>query len=234
VAKKTRTPAPPRKVQAPQRRSDPKGPSRFSERRGLWLLVAVAAVAVIAAIVAGVLLTRGGSNDVAAANVPNQSALAGLQTGPAPWNPGLDTLSDRLDPLGLNALTTEGQVLHIHQHLDLFVEGRKVTVPANVGIDPSGAFISDLHTHDTTGIIHVESPTEQQFTLGQFFAVWAVPLSATQIGSLKGERVRTWVDGKPVNADPTRIILAAHQEIVLAYGAAPKTVPSKYDFPEGL
>jgi len=162
------------------------------------------------------------------------ATLPGAQNHPPPWDAGSDQLQLRLRRIGLPALQAEGQVLHIHQHLDLFVDGRKVTVPANVGIDPSGAFISDLHTHDTTGIIHVESPTEQQFTLGQFFAVWAVPLSATQIGSLKGERVRTWVDGKPVNADPTRIILAAHQEIVLAYGAAPKTVPSKYDFPEGL
>jgi len=162
------------------------------------------------------------------------ATLPGAQNHPPPWDAGAKGLQLRLRRIGLPALQAEGQVLHIHQHLDLFVDGRKVTVPANVGIDPSGAFISDLHTHDTTGIIHVESPTEQQFTLGQFFAVWAVPLSATQIGSLKGERVRTWVDGKPVNADPTRIILAAHQEIVLAYGAAPKTVPSKYDFPEGL
>ena len=162
------------------------------------------------------------------------ATLPGAQNHPPPWDAGSDQLQLRLRRIGLPALQAEGQVLHIHQHLDLFVDGRKVTVPANVGIDPSGAFISDLHTHDTTGIVHVESPTEQQFTLGQFFAVWAVPLSATQIGSLKGERVRTWVDGKPVNADPTRIILAAHQEIVLAYGAAPKTVPSKYDFPEGL
>ena len=162
------------------------------------------------------------------------ATLPGAQNHPPPWDAGSDQLQLRLRRIGLPALQAEGQVLHIHQHLDLFVDGRKVTVPANVGIDPSGAFISDLHTHDTTGIIHVESPTEQQFTLGQFFAVWAVPLSATQIGSLKGKRVRAWVNGKPVNADPTRIILAAHQEIVLAYGAAPKTVPSKYDFPEGL
>jgi hypothetical protein len=91
-----------------------------------------------------------------------------------------------------------------------------------------------MHTHDPTGIIHVESPTEQQFTLGQFFAVWAVPLSAKQIGSLNAKPVRAWVNGKAVNADPTRIVLVAHQEIVIAYGAAPKSVPSSYTFPEGL
>ncbi|MEA2194452.1 MAG: hypothetical protein QOG42_886, partial [Solirubrobacteraceae bacterium] len=74
----------------------------------------------------------------------------------------------------------------------------------------------------------------------QFFAVWGVPLSATCIGSLceqGAKQLRTWVDGKPVSADPTRIVLAEHQEIVLAYGTPaqePKPVPATYAWPEGL
>jgi hypothetical protein len=159
--------------------------------------------------------------------------LPGAQNTPPPWTNGSDQLQLRLRKIGLPALQAEGQVLHIHQHLDLYVDGRKVTVPMNVGIDPSGAFISPLHTHDTTGVIHVESPTESAFSLGQFFAVWGVPLAATRIGSVKG-RVHTWVNGKPVTADPTRIVLASHQEIVIASGPAPKKVPSSYAFPEGL
>ena len=129
---------------------------------------------------------------------------------------------------------------HIHQHLDLFVTGRRVTVPANIGIAP-GPLFSPLHTHDTTGIIHVESATEARFSLGQFFAVWGVPLSARRIGTLAtgagaGARLRTWVNGEPLAADPTRIVLASHQEIVIAYGTAaqmPKKVPSSYAFPQG-
>ena len=104
------------------------------------------------------------------------------------------------------------------------------------------AFISDLHTHASypPGIIHVESPTEARFSLGQFFAVWGVPLSATCIGSLCEEgakQLKAWVDGKPVAADPTRIVLAERQQIVIAYGTAaqePTPVPATYDWPEGL
>jgi hypothetical protein len=161
--------------------------------------------------------------------------LPGAQkTGP-PWNNGANQLSARLKAIGLPPLPQEGTVIHIHQHLDLYVDSKKVTVPALVGIGESGGqpFFSDLHTHDPTGILHVESPTEAQFTLGQFFAVWGVPLSADGIGSLKGP-VHAWVGGKPLNGDPTRIILASHQEIVLAYGAAPKKIPSTYEFPQGL
>jgi hypothetical protein len=167
------------------------------------------------------------------------AALPGAQQGP-PWNAGAGQLQLRLRKIGLPALGAEGQALHIHQHLDIFVRGHKETVPANIGIDPGGGFISPLHTHDTTGVLHVESPTVESFSLGQFFAVWGVPLSAMQLGGLHtggGQVLRAWVDGKPVNANATRIVLDAHQEIVLAYGTPaqmPEKVPSSYAFPEGL
>jgi hypothetical protein len=235
VAKKTRTPAPPRKVQAPQRRSDPRRPSRFAERRGLWLAAALAAVAVIAAIVAGVLLTRGGSNDSRAAVVPQQSELAGLQTGPAPWNPGLDTLPDRLDPVGVHALTTEGQVLHIHQHLDIFVNGKHEPVPQGIGIY-DGQFLTELHTHDAAGIVHVESPTARNFDLGQFFGVWGVRLNADCVGGYC-RQVTPWtvyVNGKPYSGDPAALVLREHQEIAFVIGKPPKKIPSSYKFAPGL
>lgn len=107
------------------------------------------------------------------ASSPIASLPGALQTGPSwPANNGR-ALQLRLRALGLAPLREEGQVVHIHQHLDLFVDGKQVTVPANIGIDAGGGFISDLHTHDTSGIMHVESPTQRSFTLGQFFAVWA-------------------------------------------------------------
>ena len=158
------------------------------------------------------------------------ASLPGAQNHGPPWDSGANKLQQRLRAIGLAPLPAEGTVVHIHQHLDLYVDGRHVTVPALIGIGPGGAFFASLHTHDTTGILHVESPTQAQFTLGQFFAVWGVPLSARGIGSLKGQPVHVWVNGKPLAADPTRIILAEHQEIALAYGPAPKRVPSAYDF----
>jgi hypothetical protein len=234
VAKKTRTPAPPRKVQAPQRRRDPKGPSRFAERRGTWLLAAVAVIALIAAAAIAVVVTRGGSSNTGAV-VPNQSQLAGLQTGPAPWNPGLDTLPDRLDAVGVHDLTTEGQVLHIHQHLDIFVNGKHELVPQGVGIY-DGQFLTELHTHDPTGIIHVESPVAKHFDLGQFFGVWGVRLNARCIGGYC-DPLTPWtvyVNGQPYTGDPGELVLREHQEIAFVIGTPPKKIPSSYKFPAGL
>jgi hypothetical protein len=168
----------------------------------------------------------------------SMAALPGiLQTTP-PWpaNDDESKLQLRLRAIGLDPLTAEGQAVHIHQHLDVFVEGARATIPAQVGIGAAGSFISDLHTHDNTGIMHVESPTVRSFSLGQFFAVWGVRLDARCIGGLcasGAKSLRAWVNGKPVAADPTRIVLAEHQEIVLAFGTAaqvPKTIPATYDF----
>jgi hypothetical protein len=168
------------------------------------------------------------------------ASLPGALKTPPPWPANAAKLQQRLRAIGLAPLTEEGQVLHIHQHLDIFVDGKPVEVPGDLGIGQG--FISDLHTHASypAGIIHVESPTDARFSLGQFFAVWGVPLSATCIGSLceKGDKqLRTWVNGTAVTADPTRIVLEEHQQIVLAYGTdaqVPKPVPASYAWPEGL
>jgi hypothetical protein len=165
------------------------------------------------------------------------NSLPGALKQPPPWPANnARTLQLRLREIGLEPLREEGQALHTHQHLDLYVDGRPVTVPAQIGIDADGGFISDLHTHETDGIMHVESPTVQRFSLGQFFAVWGLPLSATCIGSLcetGAKRLRVWVNGRPVTADPTRIVLAEHQEIAIAYGTeaqVPDPVPDGFDF----
>jgi hypothetical protein len=178
----------------------------------------------------------------------SMSSLPGALKQPPPWPADNGkTLQLRLRTIGLQPLTQEGQALHIHQHLDLYVDGKRVTVPANIGIDAGGGFISALHTHQTDGIIHVESPTVQPFRLGEFFAIWGLPLSASCIGSRcatsancvgevcpkGGKQLRVWVNGKAVSADPTRIVLAEHQEIAIAYGTdeqMPDPVPDSFDF----
>jgi len=219
-------------VQAPRRRTDPKGPRNLGSR-GMWLAALVVA-ALIAAAVLAVVLTRGGAS-AGGPKVPEQGRLIGLQTGPAPWNPGLDTLPDRLDAIGLNDLTTEGQELHVHQHLDIFVNGKRTEVPANIGVY-EGQFLTELHTHDPSGIMHLESPVAKNFDLGQFFGVWGVRLSPDCVGGYcRG--VTPWIlylNGEAYRDDPRAIVLREHQEFAFVIGTPPKKIPSKYKFPAGL
>ncbi len=235
MAKKSRTPAPPRKVQAPQRRTDPKRPRSPEDRRFLIMTVAFAASGVVAVVIAALVVFVFGGNDKATVKIPTGDKLIGLQTGPAPWNPGLDTLPDRLAPLGLNDLTNEGQVVHIHQHLDIFVNGKKEPVPANIGVY-DGQFLTELHTHDATGIMHVESPTKRTFDLAQFFGVWGVRLTPSCVGGYCKELTpwRLYVNGAQYQGDPRALELKAHQELVVVVGTPPAKIPSSYKFAPGV
>ncbi len=165
-----------------------------------------------------------------------------INTGPvanSDWQAGGEHLRERLDSIGLPALKEEGMVLHIHQHLDIFIDGKVVAVPAYIGIDPMGKFISVIHTHDTSGVIHVESPEVKDFTLGQFFDIWGVGFTQNSMGmyvSQGDKMLKVFVNGKEYTSDPRVLILEAHQEIVITFGTEkemPKSIPSSYTFPDG-
>jgi hypothetical protein len=191
----------------------------------------VGAIGVLGAgVIAAIGLVRSQSvNTNAPTNPPpvvNVRALPGLQVGPPPWPAEIEHLRARLDALGLP--TRAGTSLHTHQHLDVFVNGKRVIVPAGIGIGER--FISPLHTHDASGVIHVESPTVRSYSLAEVFAVWGVRLTKTCLADECGEgKLHFFVDGKPA-ADPNRIVLIQHLEIAVVFGPPPQPVPSSYGF----
>src|SRR6266403_1622446 len=105
--------------------------------------------------------------------------------------------------------------MHIHPHLEIIKNGREQRVPANVGIKPSlykdhsmDGFIGDMgaapvHTHDSSGILHVESSVTLNYTLGDFYKIWgkAIPSNAT-----------VTADGKAV-AHPNKLLLKDGEQI---------------------
>ncbi|HET9393456.1 MAG TPA: hypothetical protein VFO29_08090 [Candidatus Rubrimentiphilum sp.] len=115
----------------------------------------------------------------------------------------------------------EGAALHIHANLQMFDRGRQVTVPGNIGIPLGVGCLYWLHTHSNNGMIHIESPVNQLFTLGQFFDIWAVPLSRTQAGRLRAPRggaLRFTVNGHVWTRDPKLIPLRNHEAVVISAG----------------
>jgi hypothetical protein len=209
-----------------------KGGSRGAADRKAWYIGGAAvAVLVVIGVVLGVVLT-GGSSSATSSKTIDWDKLGVLQTGPPPWNDGSGQLQDRLSTLGLSALGTEGTVVHIHQHLDVFVDGKKVAVPALIGIDDN-AFLTELHTHDTSGILHVESPKARDFILGQAFGEWGVKLTASCISTLCG-KLSWYVNGKKMTGNPAQLVLKPHQEIVIVSGKKPAHIPTTYKFPAGL
>lgn len=203
--------------------------------RLLWpVLAALAAVAVVVAVRAGA-----GDRSPRTAGLP-PAYLSGQLEGPPPWPRNVAGLRARLEQLGLPALALEGTALHTHQHLDLYVDGRRVTVPGNIGIDEAQGVISPLHTHDESGVIHVESPDARTFTLGEFFGVWGVRLTPRCLGPYCSTGARSlwvFVDGRPYTGDPRVLPLTEHEEILVSYGTRaqrPRPIPGGYDFPAGL
>src|SRR5919199_923190 len=82
---------------------------------------------------------------------------------------------------GIQCNPIEHVAFHIHTHLDIFINGKSFTVPSQIGIKSDERCLYWLHTHDDTGIIHIEAPEKRDFTLGQFFDIWNEKFSNSQI-----------------------------------------------------
>ncbi len=139
-----------------------------------------------------------------------------------------------IDGIGCNPM--EQAVFHIHAHLDIIINGVYFLVPSQVGI-PSNCFYW-LHTHDESGIVHIEAPMHKDFTLGQFFDIWGKKLSNDQIFNYVAgvnNPLNVYVNGTkvPDGTNYRDIKLNAHDEIAIVYGSQPSTVPTSYTFPEG-
>ena len=133
---------------------------------------------------------------------------------------------------GVGCDPLEGTISHIHAHLDLVVDSKPVTIPAGIGIKPNECLYW-LHTHNTSGVIHIESPQQTAFTLGQFIQVWdnTAGISPTFEDAIHGDKnIKVFVNGTEVNGGYENIKLSAHDEIVLVSGNVPPLIPSSYEF----
>jgi hypothetical protein len=140
---------------------------------------------------------------------------------------------------GISCQTSEQTVFHIHTHLTIFVNGQQRQVPAAIGIPgavaqqtSAGPFVDSgtcfywLHTHAADGIIHIESPVERTYTLGDFFDEWGQPLGPDQAGPAKG-KVTAIVNGKVFKGNPRDVPLGSHENLQLDVGTplvAPETI----------
>lgn len=143
---------------------------------------------------------------------------------------------------GVQCNTSEKTVSHVHTRLTIFVNGQARVIPYGVGIpgfqaeqtnNPSpagpGPFVVTgncyywLHVHTNDGIVHVESPSKTEgFTLGQFFDIWGIPLSSTQVGPATGKVTAFFTSPgkspKLYTGDPRNLPLGDHYQIQLVVG----------------
>lgn len=111
-------------------------------------------------------------------------------------------------------------VSHNHVQLNVTLNGQPLLVPANIGVKQMGfgenpllygdhtldkygmEGMSPLHTHDDSGLTHVESNTVRDFTLGDFLGIW------------RGLDV----DGKTLSASVNDELISDFRDIVLNNG----------------
>ncbi len=162
---------------------------------------------------------------------------AGLEArGGPPW-PAPASVPAGVRAAGLTLLASPGDVVRFAVHLDVIVDGRRVTVPAGIGVDARGRLVAPLYTSDTSGIIHVGSDSNGSvFTLSQFFDEWQVALSPERLGGLRSARpdpVAVYLNGSRVAGQPGAVLLTPHLEIAVACRPGPAAVPAGYAFPAG-
>jgi hypothetical protein len=144
-------------------------------------------------------------------------------SGAPPW-PAPRSMVVGVRMAGLSLDPAPGAVTRYAVHLDVLMNGRRVRVPAGIGIDWTSRQIAPLYTDDGSGMIHIASDSPApRYTLGEFFDEWQVPLA----------NATAFVDGSAQSGDPDAVVLAPHQEIAVMFGSASAGMPDKYAFPPG-
>jgi hypothetical protein len=127
----------------------------------------------------------------------------------------------------------EGAGYHVHAHLTIVLagSGKLVHPPANTGIETLHLCLFWLHTHDDSGIIHIEAPHKISLTLGQFFDIWGQPLSRSRVWDYptSPSRLRVYVGSKRYAGDPRSIRLGFHTAVTIELGP-PYISPPKPNF----
>ena len=128
---------------------------------------------------------------------------------------------------------------HIHVYLGVFVNGTEQALPIAIGMDSPGAAVSGfintancfyfIHTHDSSGIVHVEDPnpdndpvTATMFTLQNVLDVWGITADANHFGPFTGP-VEVFTSGQIYRGDQNNGTVPA--STLTYYGSNPGTVP---------
>jgi hypothetical protein len=126
--------------------------------------------------------------------------------------------------------TSESPFVHYHAHLDILVDGHSEPVASSIG-RANGVVFSPLHTHASSGMIHIEAPRDQKFTLGMLFTEWGVRLTGACVGGYcrPGTAVSAYIDGQRTDQPLPDIFFKKGREIALVIGSSPSSIPSRWN-----
>jgi hypothetical protein len=146
--------------------------------------------------------------------------------------------------------------VHYHAAIQIMYNGTLHQIPGGIGItggETSPTCFYWLHVHSANpDVIHIESPAQDSFTLGDFFKVWNAwstasggpneVLTSTEVSTLPvttGQQIFAYVDlqdgkgPKLYDGDPSTIPLKSHEVITIEIAGSASTPPS-FTFTSGL
>ena len=137
-------------------------------------------------------------------------------------------------PIGaFTCVVNPPQTFHVHSHLSIILNNEALAIPQYVGASPSGTThcFYPIHTHDSSGKIHVESAAAGTFTLGNLFSIWKQPLTNTNVAGITGLPIEIFVtEGGVVTkieeADWANIEFKDDREITIGVGTPITEIPN--------
>jgi hypothetical protein len=159
---------------------------------------------------------------------------AGQQIGRTNWADGHTSTGgtgQTLDNVPCKAMV---ETFHIHSHLAISLNGELLAIPNFIGQVPAtasapGCFY-EVHVHDASGKLHVESDVPRSYNLGAFFKIWGQPLSTSNVAGITGQPIEFFVtdNGVPVRytGDPNAIELTSKRLITIQIGTPLSALPN--------
>ena len=136
---------------------------------------------------------------------------------------------------GINCDALEQTAYHIHAHVTIWINGQQVQIPQSIGIAPDQSCLYWLHTHDSSGVIHIEAPNKVSPTLGNFLDIWGQKFP--QLGYHDELALpagwTAYVNGKQVNTTFNQLVLQPHMVITIAYNSPNITPDASFNWPSG-
>jgi hypothetical protein len=137
-------------------------------------------------------------------------------------------------PIGrFSCVINPPQSLAFYAHLSILVNNEPQKIPKYLGASaqpPTHCFYA-IHTHDSSGKIHVTPAAAGTFTLGELFEIWGQPLTNTNVAGVSGLPVEIYVtdNGVATKVEDTEwrnIELKSHREITIALGTPLAEIPN--------
>ena len=121
----------------------------------------------------------------------------------------------------LEGTTHSGGISHTHSYLSIIIDGTEQYIPTNIGIQesecPNG--MRGIHTHDDSGKLHIETPSQLAAPVGAFFNIWGEVFNSEQILDSKENseyEVIMYVNGE-INQDYEDYVMLNNDGIEIHY-----------------